>query len=718
MVKRLLLPVGLLVALTAFAQVVVEEVGALQEAFNSAQQEVQNYRFAPALQKLDPVVQTLSGWESEGRLQPADEALLQKSLELRAIASFNLGKVDEAKADLAHLVRLKPESTLAVTASAKLQRLFEEIRAGLAGSLALQVEPPEAQVKVDGRALSGGIPPQLPLLKGLHRIEVSQPGYEPVEQEISVEAGQTQKLDLKLVPNARTIYFFVQPQGASLIVDGRVAGKAETRGDARSEWASFLSENSFSPAEWWAIQAANLPPGEHRVELRNPCYAQRRFTLPVVLDKENNLPGLIKPLALERRTTRLTVASRPVGAEIVLDGVRVGVTPLELPGTCVGEHNLVVRKSGIGEYNARLLLPEEENFVAEANLRPTLVWAGLTRDQETTPAQRQAAEAALVARFTSALTFNGAIPEATTPLLPDTFFAPGVPEAQIAETAEDLCKTHGAQGLLSGKLMKDDAGLLLLFRLLLPGVTGADEFSVRVRDAASAGDAMAMVDAPLEVRPREFVLLPDGERGLRIVEAPVGAGAPRPGERLLSVDSVPVATSEEVQKAFAGREKILLRFLSAGVEKSWLYAPLPLPPVRPAVETGTDSRRQWLLYRQEALSGETDPRGMAGRLGAALAALRLGRPADAIQILEGQSAASPAPAAALRPASLAYLKGVALHRLGKVEESRAALQQAAADPQASLDPEGEFPVQPLARHLLSQLPAPPPPPAPTPAPVR
>lgn len=712
MVRRLLLTGALVGALSLSAQVVVEEVGTLQESFNRAQQEVQSYRFAPALLALDPVVTTLSTWESEGRLQPADETLLQKALELRAIASFNLGKVDEARADLAHLVRLKPEAALSNAVSAKLVRLFEEVRAELTGTLVLQIDPLDAQVKVDGRLLSGGLPPQLPLLKGLHRVEVSQAGYDPLEQELSVDPGQTQTLKLKLVPNARTIFFFVQPQGASLVVDGKVVGKAEARGDARAEWAAFLAENSYSASEWWAIPASHLAPGEHRVELRSPCYAHRRFTLPVSLDKENNLPGLIRPLSLERRTTRLTVTSRPLGAEVLLDGKPVGVTPLDLPNTCVGEHDLVVRKSGVGNYAARLSLPEEESFTVEANLRPTLVWAGLTRDQETTQAQRLTAEEALRARFLSALTFNGVVPKEIPPLLPDTFFSPGVPDAQVAATVTALCGDHGAQGLLAGKLVKRGDGNSVLFRLLLPGVPGSDEFSAEVGEKG-VGETLSGVDAPAEVRPREFVLLADGARGLRIVQAPAGAGAPLPGDRLLSVESLQVTSPEEAHKAFSGREKLLLRVLGAGGERSWLYAPLALPPVHPLFGDTACPRRQWLFSRQEALSGGGDARGLAGRMGAALAALQLDLPSEALQILEGPGeSALPDSGASLRPASLAYLRGVAFHRLGKSDKARAALQIAAADSQAALDPEGEFPVQPLARHLLSQLPAPPPPPAP------
>jgi len=710
-VRRSLFALLLLLATAAAAQVVVEEVGALQESLAQAQRDLQAYRFAPALQALDPVVKTLSEWELAGRLQPSDEALLQKALELRGVAAFNLGKVDAAREDFAHLVRLRPDSALSGTPGAKIQRLFEEVRNSLTGSVALQVEPTDAKITVDGHALTGIPPAQLPLLKGLHLIRVSRPGFDPVEQEVSVEVGTVKPLPVRLVPNARTLYFFVRPEGTELVVDGKPAGRADTRADARPEWAAFLVDGGFAPAEWWAIQALDLPPGDHRVELGRSCYGQKRFLLTVVLDKVNNLPGLIKPIALERRTLTLSVVSRPAGAEVSLDGKSVGTTPVQLPEVCTGEHDLLVQKAGVGEYRARVTLPEESAFEVDANLRPTVAWVGLTRDQETTTAEGAEADAALGTAVRKAATFNGVVVDDRNPLLPDTFFAPGVLEADMAAATEDICRRTGAQALLAGRIVRDGTRFRLTFRLRLPGIAGADEDTASAESPALASEAFRVVDAPLDIVPRDLCLVTvPGARGPVVARGPGGEG-PGAGDVLVAADGAPLATPADAAKLFQGRARILLKFLRAGQEKSWLYAPTPLPPVVPYGGAGFSYRRRWLLSRQEILSGEGEAAGLAGRLSAALCSLNLGLPAEALGALDGLSAAPPAMfAAALRPASVAYLRGVALVQLGRVEEARAALQTAAADPDAALDGEGEYPVKPLAADLLAQLPPPPPPP--------
>jgi len=711
-VRRLLLLIlWVLLATAVSAQVVVEEVGALQESFAQAQRDLAAYKFAPALQGLDPVVKTLSEWEQAGRLQPSDEVLLQKALELRGVAAFNLGKVDAAREDFAHLVRLRPDSTLSATQGAKIQRLFEEVRGSLTGSVALQVEPADALVAVDGRPLAGAPPAQLPLLKGLHLVRVSRSGYDSVEQEVGVEMGAVKALTVKLVPNARTLYFFVRPEGTELVVDGKPAGRADARADARPEWAAFLVDGGFAPAEWWTIQAVNLSPGDHRVELGRSCYGQKRFLLSVVLDKVNNLPGLIKPIALERRTLTFTVDSRPRGAEVLFDGKSVGTTPVRLEEVCTGEHDLLVQKAGVGEYRARVALPEESAFEVAANLRPTVAWAGLTRDQETTPAQRAEADAILGAAVRKAATFNGVVVDDRNPLLPDTFFAPGVSEAEMAAATEELCRRTGAQALLAGRITRDGERYRVNFRLRLPGVFGADEDSAAVEAPALVGEAFKVVDAPLEVVPRDLSLAAvPGARGPVVVRGPGGDG-PGAGDVLLAADGAPLASPGEARKLFQGRAHVLLKFLRAGQEKSWLYAPRPLPPVVPYGGADFSYRRRWLFSRQEVLSGEGEAAGLTGRLSSALCALNLGLPAEALSTLDGATAAPASVfAAALRPASVAYLRGVALVQLGRLEEARAALQTAAADPDAALDGDGEFPVKPLAAELLRQLPPPPPPP--------
>jgi hypothetical protein len=712
-VKRALVALALLsCALWLFGQVVVEEVGAIQDAFAKAQQDMQAYRFPQAMQELDPVVKTLSGWEQSGRLQPSDETLLEKALELHGVASFNLGNIDAAKDDFTHLVRLRPDYALTATQAPKLLKLFEEVRGSLTGSVALSVQPPEAAVTVDGRNLGAPPPAQIPLLKGLHVIRASRPGYEAKEVEASVDVGSVKAVAITLVPNARTIDFFVQPQGSELTIDGRRGGSASQPASSRAEWAAFVADAGYSPSDYFVIEALNLAPGDHRVELSHSCYGQKRFLLNVVLDKENNRPGLIRPIALERKTLTFTLDSNPQGADVTLDGKSAGKTPLVIEDFCIGDHDLLLQKSQVGEYRARVAIPEGQAFHLTANLRPTIVWVGVTRDQETASDQAGAIGAALEAAMGKAANFNGVVAQENNPMLPDTFFAPGVDAAQVSSTVASLCSRYKAQGLLAGRVSRDGNGFKATFRLLLPQVKGFDEYSAQIESASAADAALAVVDSAPELGAWQYGFASfNGSAGPMVVRAPSGDGDLQPGDVLIAVDGTKVESPAEARKALAGKDKALAKLIRGGQEQTVALALRQAPAVVPYGGSDFGYRRLWLLARQEMLSEGDTTRGLVGRMNCALAALNLGLPSEASAPLEGISSGFYGP---LRPASVAYLKGVDLLELGRLEEARAQLQQAAADEGAALDLGGEYLVAPLARDLLKQLPPPPPPPQATP----
>jgi hypothetical protein len=61
--------------------------------------------------------------------------------------------------------------------------------------LQLRTQPDGARVGVDGREFAGQwLPP------GRHRLRVTRPGHEPIEREVTLEAGETHRLDVILKP--------------------------------------------------------------------------------------------------------------------------------------------------------------------------------------------------------------------------------------------------------------------------------------------------------------------------------------------------------------------------------------------------------------------------------------------------------------------------------------------------------------------------------------
>lgn len=702
--------IAVLFASPLFGQVVVQEIGTLQESYQTANKAFNSYQFPEALKALDPLLETLTKWEASGRLQPQDEALLEKALELRGICEFNIGKLDDARKDFERLINLRPDYPFARIRTPKIKKFFEDIRKQLTGTLELSVTPADSQVFLDGRSLGTGVPASIPVLKGLHVVKVVHQGYTSQEKELNVDVGTTVPFAVKLVPDARSIYFFVQPEGTKLYVDGKLVGTAEKTASSRDEWARFAQNNGADPSSIYVIPALYLPPGEHKVTLDRGCYAAREFRLNVELDKVNNRPGLIKPILLDRRTVELRLTSRPTGAEVSIDGRDYGKTPLKVDDFCIGRHDFLVHKEGVGEYKANIQVPDTSPFVVKATLRPTLLWVGFTREQNITHDQLQDADAALAKAVPAMPLFNGTIAKERDPLLPDTFFAQGVGFAVRASTAESLCSKYGCQGLLVG-LLRSAPGknLEVTLRLFVPGLPGYDETSDFVDGAGKAAGALGLLNgSPFKVTPSKVVALADlaGEPGPVFVRGVRSQGGPAPGDILLGVDSTITADAASALKDMQASAEPVLRFLHGGNEHRWTFKPDAFHEVIPYAGPEAGYRRFWLLAHQALLGAEDPVEGFAARLNVALAELNLGRPAVALEDLK-DAAAPKSPF--FGAATLDYVRAVALIQLGQPQKARPLLLAAAGDAKATLDGVGGILVQPLAIDLLRQLPAPPPP---------
>jgi hypothetical protein len=79
---------------------------------------------------------------------------------------------------------------------------------GISGALRLQVDPPTADVLVDGHYAGivgdfDGHFHHLKLRRGAHHMEIREPGYQPLEFDIVIEASRTTTYRGTLLPLVR-----------------------------------------------------------------------------------------------------------------------------------------------------------------------------------------------------------------------------------------------------------------------------------------------------------------------------------------------------------------------------------------------------------------------------------------------------------------------------------------------------------------------------------
>ena len=190
-------------------------------------------------------------------------------------------------------------------------------RAGGPASLGVTSDPAGARVFLDGAAV-GVTPYSIELSPGAHAVAVELAGRLRQERQISARQGRDVQLAFVLpaMPKEPALTVESEPPGASVAIDGKERGRTP-----------FL---------------APVAAGTHDLVLR---LAGRRevgteFTMP----KDKDL-SLRMELGQASGAPRLTVASVPDGAAVVVDSKEVGLTPWsgELK---LGDHMVQVRRAG------------------------------------------------------------------------------------------------------------------------------------------------------------------------------------------------------------------------------------------------------------------------------------------------------------------------------------------------------------------------------------
>ncbi|MBE7454492.1 MAG: PEGA domain-containing protein [Kofleriaceae bacterium] len=199
-----------------------------------------------------------------------------------------------------------------------------------------------AKVFLDGTEM-GAVPVDIKDVKtGEHVLEVKAPGYQSREERVTVNAGQSIILKLDLNPEAGkgdtgTLKVVSAVPDADVFIDGAAIGKvpqekAVTRGD-HFVVVKLAGYKTFE-------QKVRIEPGQ---------------TLTVSADL--------------RAVARLRVISDPAGAEVLVNGLPQGVTPLELTEVEVGTTIVRVIKGGYQVWEQTLTLEGGKAEILNANLK-------------------------------------------------------------------------------------------------------------------------------------------------------------------------------------------------------------------------------------------------------------------------------------------------------------------------------------------------------------
>ncbi|HUO67602.1 MAG TPA: PEGA domain-containing protein [Gammaproteobacteria bacterium] len=165
------------------------------------------------------------------------------------------------------------------------------------------------------------------LRPGQHRVAATLKGYYPLDTQFEVSSASGQVVDLKLKKLPGLVTLTTEPEAtAHVLLDGMPLGETP-------------------------LKDTEIAPGVHRLEL-----SADRF-LPQVV--EIDVRGAAERQSLIAKLTPnwapVSVATQPPGATVLVDGVNVGVTPLEAQVTA-GERQIEARLSGYNAWTNKVIV--------------------------------------------------------------------------------------------------------------------------------------------------------------------------------------------------------------------------------------------------------------------------------------------------------------------------------------------------------------------------
>ena len=182
--------------------------------------------------------------------------------------------------------------------------------------LSINSEPDAASIAVN-HEIKGNTPLTISdLPPGNYLIHAVKDGYEDHFESVSIEAGLSREINLKLEPLQGLLLVRSEPQGADVSRDGVALGKTP-------------------------LLATTLPLGTHRLTLAMPGYQNKEINVnladrtPVKLEVE-----------LLADSGIINVSSEPSGAKVLINGINRGVTPCKIDRIPGGSVKLEIREDG------------------------------------------------------------------------------------------------------------------------------------------------------------------------------------------------------------------------------------------------------------------------------------------------------------------------------------------------------------------------------------
>jgi PEGA domain len=231
------------------------------------------------------------------------------------------------------------------------RRFWAEVPAPLAtGTLVVTTNPTGAEAFVDG-IRRGNTPITLQLLAGSHKVELRGTG-EPRVIPITLAPGQQVAQYVDLPPTTPPVETHPEPAPAPAAPAERAVTEAAASAPGWIAVSGKLEVQLFEDGHLLGtsrIERIMVPPGHHDLEMVNELVGYRGTRSIQVV------PGKVTNVLVDVPKGTIAINALP-WAEVWMDGVKIGDTPIGNFAVAAGSHDVVFRHPELGEQRETVLV--------------------------------------------------------------------------------------------------------------------------------------------------------------------------------------------------------------------------------------------------------------------------------------------------------------------------------------------------------------------------
>lgn len=191
------------------------------------------------------------------------------------------------------------------------------------------------------------------LAPGPHLVSLSEAGYEPWSQMVSVAGGQvmtvTATLTAEVNPDTGDLQVTSTPTGASVYVNGNYRG--------------------FTPVDD-SLDINDLAPGTYTVVVKKSNFQDYSTQVTVEAGKKVQMHAQLQTAPVTPTTATAEIVSTPSGADVYVNNVFLGITPLSFQDVTPGTYAVEIRMQGYTPYTTTGQVVGGQNIQISAALAP------------------------------------------------------------------------------------------------------------------------------------------------------------------------------------------------------------------------------------------------------------------------------------------------------------------------------------------------------------